>query len=306
MAFKFILFEALIRKRQHTSASAIFSRPGCKVFIGGQISRTQDMDEDYLSFCHSWFKEYVDDFCSPEREIQESIELKIGHTLRVCDNITLIASSLVLSCEEISLAKIIALFHDIGRFEQLRQHRTFSDVTSVDHAALGLRLLDDSSVLQGLTERERHILSRAIWYHNKYEINENEGSEILLFSRLIRDADKLDILKVITDYFGRREKQPNSALDFGLSESPGFSKELLDDIFGCRMVKIGSLKNLNDMRLMYLSWAFDLNFPITITSMLERRYLEKLMDALPQNNDVIRVRDHINEYLQNRVAYLLD
>jgi hypothetical protein len=263
------------------------------------------MDEDYLSFCHSWFEEYVDDFCSPEREIQESIELKIGHTLRVCDDITLIASSLELSYEEISLAKIIALFHDIGRFEQLRQHRTFSDVTSVDHAALGLSLLEGSAVLQGLTKREKHILSRAIRYHNKYEIAEGEGSDILLFSRLIRDADKLDIFKVITDYFGRREQQPNSAMDFGLSESPGFSKELLDDIFGCRMVKIGSLKNLNDMRLMYLSWAFDLNFPITITSLIERRYLEKLMDALPQDNDVQRVRDHINGYLQDRKANLM-
>ena len=258
------------------------------------------MNEDYLSFCHSWFEEYVDDFRSPEREIQESIELKIGHTFRVCENITNIASSLDLSCEDISLAKAVALFHDVGRFEQLRSHRTFSDVTSVDHAALGLSLLEDSAILQGLTERERHILNRAIWYHNKYEITEDEGSDILLFSRLIRDADKLDILKVITDYFGRREKQPNSALDFGLSESPGFSRELLDDIFGCRMVKIGSLKNLNDMRLMYLSWTFDLNFPITITSMLERRYLEKLMDALPQNDDVLRVRDHINGYLQDK------
>ncbi|HSD57233.1 MAG TPA: HD domain-containing protein [Methanotrichaceae archaeon] len=256
------------------------------------------MDEDYLSFCHSWFEDYVDDFCSPEREIQESIDLKIEHTLRVCDNIATIARSLDLSGEDISLAKAIALFHDVGRFEQLSQHRTFSDGISLDHAALGLSLLEDSAVLQGLTERERHILSRAIWHHNKYEIAEDEGADILLFSRLIRDADKLDILRVITDYFGRREQQPNSALDFGLSESPGFSKELLDDIFGCRMVKIGSLKNLNDMRLMYLSWAFDLNYPITITSMLERRYLEKLMDALPQNDDVLRVRDHINGYLQ--------
>ncbi len=237
---------------------------------------------------------------SQEREIQESIELKIGHTFRVCKNITRIAGSLDLSCEDISLAKTIALFHDIGRFEQLRSHRTFSDVASIDHATLGLCLLEGSAVIQGLTERERHILSRAIWNHNKYEIAENEESDIFLFSQLIRDADKLDILKVITDYFDRREQQPNFTLDFGLCESPGFSRELLDDIFHCRMVRMGSLKNLNDMRLMYLSWAFDLNFPITIASVLERRYLEKLIDVLPQGDEMTRVQDHINCYLQGK------
>src|SRR5512138_1724073 len=99
---------------------------------------SSNMNRDYLSFCHSWFEEYVDDFRSSEREIQENIELKIGHTFRVCENITNIASSLDLSGEDIILAEVIALFHDVGRFEQLCQHKTFSDGISLDHAALGL------------------------------------------------------------------------------------------------------------------------------------------------------------------------
>jgi len=157
------------------------------------------MNQDHLSFCRNWFEDYANGFHSEDWDIQESIELKIGHTFRVCENITQIAGSLDLSCKDLSLAEVIALFHDVGRFEQLRLHRTFSDSTSVDHAALGLSLLDGSAVLQGLTKRERHILRRAIWHHNKYKIAEGEGSDIILFSRLIRDADKLDILGIITD-----------------------------------------------------------------------------------------------------------
>lgn len=239
-------------------------------------------------------------FHSSEREMQESIDLKIEHTSRVCNNIIKIARSLDLNGDDLPLAEIIALFHDIGRFEQLRMHRTFSDANSVDHAALGLLLLENRAILQGLTEREKHIIIKAIGYHNKYRIDAGEGPEVLLFSRLIRDADKLDILGVVTDYFDRRELQPNSAMDFGLSESPGFSKRAIDDILSCRMVGIGNLKNLNDMRLMYLSWVFDLNFPITISCVIEGRFLEKLMDDLPQDDDVWSVRDHINGYLQNR------
>ncbi len=86
-------------------------------------------------------------------------------------------------------------------------------------------------------------------------------------------------------------------MDFGLSESPGFSRKAIDDILNCKMVGIGDLKNLNDMRLMYLSWVFDLNFPLTISRVVEGRYLEKLMDALPQDDDVQKVRDHLGRYL---------
>lgn len=255
------------------------------------------MDEDYLPFCRAWFEDYVNGFHSSEREMQESIELKIGHTSRVCSNIIKIARSLDLNGDDLPLAEVIALFHDVGRFEQLRMHRTFSDANSVDHAALGLSLLENRAILQGLTKRERHIVIKAIGYHNKYRIAAGEGPKVLFFSRLIRDADKLDILRVVTDYFNRRAQQPNSAMDFGLSESPGFSKKAIDDILSCRMVGIGSLKNLNDMRLMYLSWVFDLNFPLTISCVVEGQYLEKLMDALPQNDDVQKVRDHLSRYL---------
>jgi len=158
-----------------------------------------------------------------------------------------------------------------------------------------LDLLERSIVLQGLSERERHILCRAIWHHNKYKVSEEE-IDVLLFCRLIRDADKLDILYVITDYFDRRDKQPNFALDFGLNDSPGFSREALEDIMNCRMVGIENLKNLNDMKLMYLSWAFDLNFSFTVSRVLEESYLAKLIDCLPKNGDMQRVRDRIMGY----------
>jgi hypothetical protein len=151
-----------------------------------------------------------------------------------------------------------------------------------------------------MTESERHILQRAIWHHNKYDILECEEPDILLFSRLIRDADKLDIFRVITKYFCKREQHPNSALDFGLSEGDGFSGAAVEDILNCRMVKIDNLGNLNDMRLMYLSWAFDLNFPVTVSCVLEETYLDMLLNSLPENGDMQKVRDRVKGYLAGR------
>lgn len=258
------------------------------------------MDEKHLSFCHAWFEAYVDNFRSSEEEISENIDLKRVHTFKVCENIVRIARSIHLGEDKLRLAEAIGLFHDVGRFEQLRLHKTFSDRISLDHAALGISLLKGSDILKGLNESERHILQRAIWHHNKYDISESERPDVLLFSRLIRDADKLDIFRVVTDYFRRRQQQPNSALDFGLLEGPGLSREAVEDILNCRMVKIDNLGNLNDMRLMYLSWAFDLNFPVTIFCVLDKSYLDMLIDSLPQNGDIQKVGDQVRGYLDKR------
>lgn len=258
------------------------------------------MNETHLAFCHEWFESYVENFKSPDRKLQENIDLKRLHTLRVCGNAVKIARSLHLGGEKLCLAEAVALFHDLGRFEQLRRHNTFSDKVSMDHAALGVNLLNESAPLEGLTEVERIVLQRAIWNHNKYDIPYDEESDVLLFSRIIRDADKLDILKVITDHFRKRVLQPNSALDFGLSEKPGHSKGAVEDISNRRMVRIDKLENLNDMRLMYLSWVFDLNFPVTVSLVLEEPYLEMLMNSLPKDGDMQVVCSQVKGYLNER------
>ena len=125
------------------------------------------------------------------------------------------------------------------------------------------------------------MLQRAVWLHNKYAIPETEKADRLLFSRLIRDADKLDILGLIVEHLEMRISNPNlnRALDFGLIEKPGFSRQVAEDIFDGKMVRIAALNNLNDMRLMYLSWVFDINFPVTLSIIKERGYLEKLRAA---------------------------
>ena len=61
------------------------------------------------------FQEYVDSF----DKTQNGIRLKNAHTYRVADLIKTLAESISFSDEEIELAELIGLLHDIGRFEQL-------------------------------------------------------------------------------------------------------------------------------------------------------------------------------------------
>ncbi|UNT92779.1 HD domain-containing protein [Allobaculum sp. Allo2] len=97
------------------------------------------------------FTEYVQNY-NPE---DSQIRLKIIHTWKVVSAADQIAENLNLSEEEKKLAHLGALFHDIGRFEQVRRFHTFMDAKSVDHAALGAEILAQEDFLNELSNQEK-------------------------------------------------------------------------------------------------------------------------------------------------------
>ena len=83
-----------------------------------------------------FFEEYLDGY---DRE-NDKVKLKIIHTYGVVEQSRNLAERLMLSEEDTSLAMIIALLHDIGRFEQLKRYDSFEPAT-MDHAAYGVKVL---------------------------------------------------------------------------------------------------------------------------------------------------------------------
>lgn len=59
------------------------------------------------------------------------MNLKYAHSLRVAALSERIAQSLSMEKEDIDLAWLIGILHDIGRFEQLRRYQTFFDYRSM-------------------------------------------------------------------------------------------------------------------------------------------------------------------------------
>ena len=258
------------------------------------------MDSKHLFFCQQWFEDYTSRFHCPDAEIEKNIILKLMHTYRVRENITMIAGSLGMNGEELVLAQALAILHDVGRFEQMRGFGSFNDSMTADHAMLGLKAINRSGVLSCLPKRERNLIRKSIWHHNKYQIPVTEKTDVTLFSKLIRDADKLDILGVVALHFETRDQHPNPALDFGLSDGLELTEEVVSDILQGKMVKIAALKTLGDLRLMYSSWIFDINFPFTLARLKERGYLERLLADLSMEPDIIPVRDFLQAYLEKR------
>ena len=66
--------------------------------------------------------------------------------------------------EDENLAKLIALLHDIGRFEQIRLYHTFSDKDSINHAEFGAKLLFEDGLIRKFVETDKYdkIIKNAI------------------------------------------------------------------------------------------------------------------------------------------------
>ena len=82
------------------------------------------------------FEKYLDEY---DRE-DEQIRLKIVHTYGVVKYAGEIARKMECSGEDVELAELIGLLHDIGRFEQIRRFHSFEPGT-MDHAVFGAELL---------------------------------------------------------------------------------------------------------------------------------------------------------------------
>ena len=85
------------------------------------------------------------------------IALKVEHTYRVAGLAEGIAADEGLAAEDIDLAWLCGLLHDIGRFEQVRRYGTFSDARSESHAALGVHVLLDEGHHGAAGPKEAHL-----------------------------------------------------------------------------------------------------------------------------------------------------
>ena len=244
-----------------------------------------------------WFSNYVQTFKYDHKELRQNTIIKEKHTLQVCKEIIDIGKALELDSDELHLAEIIALFHDIGRFEQYARYKTFMDRNSENHAKLGIKILERYGVLNEFDESMKSLILRTIMYHNRAVLPENETETCLIFTKLLRDADKLDIWRVVTDYYHQKNGKRNGALELDLPDTSGFSEEIYQDIMNKRIVDIKHVKNLNDFKLLQMGWVFDINFNTTLHCIKARRYMEMIRDVLPESGKIQEIVETIQWYL---------
>jgi putative nucleotidyltransferase with HDIG domain len=242
-----------------------------------------------------WFSDYVRGFYTGIAEDDRNIELKEVHTRCVRENMERLCAAMDLDAENRGLADHIALFHDIGRFEQYRKYRTFSDRKSVNHALLGIRVLARYKVLAGLPDQVRRIVLRAIAFHNAAELPHSSTGIERTLMQLIRDADKLDIWRVVTSYYHREDRSPNKTVELDLPDRAEWNPKILEALMAHRFARLADMRTLNDFKLLQIGWVYDLNFGESFRILKERRYIEAIAETLP---DASEIRDAVQEALR--------
>src|SRR5208337_5001101 len=174
------------------------------------------MTRDDLLLFKQWFQCYCASFHTSDEEDTRNLVLKEEHTARVCANILKIAGEESLGAGDAMIAEATALFHDVGRFPQYAKYKTFMDSLSVNHGELGARELAGAGILNNLPVREQEIITTAVKFHNAFKVPDLAGSNAIIFLKMVRDADKLDIWRIFNEYYSKDSvKDRPSAVGLG-------------------------------------------------------------------------------------------
>ena len=233
----------------------------------------------------------------------ETINRKYYHTYRVMEISGEIAKSLNLSEEEVELAKVIGLLHDIARFEQYKKFQTFSDLKSFEHGDYGAEILKKDSFIRKFVENNQYdsIIIKAVKNHNKFKIEEGLTQNELLYSKIVRDADKLDIYYEILTMFYKEPKEVNE-----------LENEIIDNNTLEQIVKHETIVKKPNARsidhfIIIICLIFDLNFKYSFEIMYKEDYINKIINKFDfKNQDTKDKMEKIKEELNNYIKLQLN
>lgn len=236
---------------------------------------------DFYSELSLWYKNYTSEFMGKDTELDNAVTMKVEHTQRVCSEIGLLCESLKLNETDCILSRIIALLHDIGRYEQYKNYRTFSDHKSVNHAELALSVLDYHKIMKEFPGEDADMIRTAILFHNARQIPCSLNKREQLFCRLIRDADKLDIFRIAVNYYLNPDLFPKNITKEADPESADITPEVCQGVYEGVFVEYEKIRTVNDFKLIQIGWVYDLNFSASFRLLKERDYFLQIKNQLP-------------------------
>jgi len=262
------------------------------------MENSYQLPESDLNNLKQWFLQYVQSFYSADSIVQQAMLLKEKHSLRVCDKILKIGKQLGMNNNHLRIAETMGLFHDIGRFEQFTRYQTFVDKKSENHGELGVKVLQREKTLAALDKNTRELILKAISYHNRLKVPEDESPVCIYFSKLLRDADKLDIFHVVSTYYNNSNGQKSTAVELDLPDTPEVSEEILTSLLDGKMISMHLLQTLNDFKLLQMAWIYDINFRPTFQMIQEQGYIKIIRDTLPTSKKIDQIYHRLLYHLK--------
>lgn len=239
-------------------------------------------------------REAFDSYVAAYDATNPRIALKVEHTLRVAELCERIAREAGFTPAGTDLAWLCGLLHDIGRFEQLRRWDTFSDAASTSHAALGVEVLfgnegdtgvadDDGSAAGTIgiihrfidpSDELEEVIRAAVGFHSDYRLPEDLDVRTHAICDVVRDADKLDILRVAsTDTV---ETVLNATEDELLASA--VSPAIEDAFFEHRTAHYSERVTPVDYLVNLACFAFELVYPTSLEIADEQEYIYRALE----------------------------
>ena len=232
----------------------------------------------------------------------EKIKRKFGHSFRVMENAGQIAKSLSLPNEEIEVSKLIGLLHDIGHFETIKINDILNGNKKIDHGDLGVEILKKDSYLRKYIEEDKYdnIILKAIKNHNKFKIEVGLSDRELLFSKIIRDADKLDIFYEGAEMFWTKSKEIEEVNKSKISD------EVFDIFKNNCSIDRKDIETETDGILKFIGFMININIKYDFEVLKKENYINRILDKFEFKNEITaskmkEARKIANEYVEKQL-----
>lgn len=234
------------------------------------------------------FKKHVEQFDMSDTAIIR----KYYHSLRVMDLSILLAKNNSFNESDIEISTLIGLLHDYARFEQWTKYKTYSDLKSIDHGDLGVKLLFDDNNIKNYTTNLDYYdeIKDAIENHNKHKIADKMSEHNRKLCEIVRDADKLDIFYLFginKDLFKEDNKLP--------------SKEVIKEFYEEKSIDRTKVKSETDNILLDLSMVYDLYYDYSYQYLSDQKLIDKMYDNIENKQLFKEYFDYIKDYIEKRI-----
>lgn len=246
------------------------------------------------------FKNYLKDYDLNDPKIK----LKVIHTYGVMELSEYIARDLNLDEENINLAQLIGLLHDIARFEQLKQYGIYEDYKTFDHGDLAIKMLFEDGLIRKFIDDNSYdnIILKSIKNHNKLNIEVGLNDLELLHSKIIRDSDKTDNFRVsVVDPFeailnSTKEKLENDII----------TNKIYNDFMNSKVILNHERITDMDNWISGIAFIFDYNFSSGLKYLKDKNYINLMIDRLNYNvketkEKMEKVKLYANDYINRRI-----
>ena len=222
---------------------------------------------------------------------------KYFHSLKSMDLARIIASSFnIFNEEELVVIELIALFYDIGNFEQ--KNYNYLDNQQEDSTMKSIHILFDEGLLRKITEETKYdtVIKLGIFCHNKDALPQNISEKTACICNIMKDVYKLEELRMVINY---------PYIDNRIDTYP--SALVYNDFKSFKKVNEKLSENSADNILIVLSNIFDLNFKESYSLISEKEFVSKIVDSLIYEDKKIekffkQLENILNNYVKKKIS----